>query len=104
MWTMDLGNAATTQLTFAGPVEFYPVCAPNGRDIALAALKPSNPNLFRQSLSAPGQLVPLFESPLRQAPYRLVAGRHAADLFRAQSRAPGGTWHRCRSRPASPVR
>ena len=68
MWTMDLATAATTQLTFAGPVEFYPVCAPNGRDIALAVLKPSNPNLFRQSLSAPGQIVPLFESPLPKLP------------------------------------
>ena len=68
LWTMDLDTAATTQLTFAGPVEFYPVCAPDGRDIALAALKPSNPNLFRQSLSAPGQIVPLFESPLPKLP------------------------------------
>ena len=68
MWTMDLATAATTQLTFAGPVEFYPACAPNSRDIALAALKPSNPNLFRQSLSAPGQIVPLFESPLPKLP------------------------------------
>ena len=68
MWTIDLATAATTQLTFAGPVEFYPVCAPNGRDIALAVLKPYNPNLFRQSLSAPGQIVPLFESPLPKLP------------------------------------
>ena len=68
MWTMDLATAATTQLTFGGPVEFYPACAPNSRDIALAVLKPSNPNLFRQSLSAPGQLVPLFESPLPKLP------------------------------------
>ncbi len=68
LWTMDLATSATTQLTFAGPVEFYPVCAPNGRDIALAALKPSNPNLFRQSLSAPGQLVSLFASPLPKLP------------------------------------
>ena len=68
MWTMDLATSATTQLTFAGPVEFYPVCAPNGRDIALAALKPSNPNLFRQSLSAPGQIVSLFESPFPKLP------------------------------------
>ena len=68
MWTMDLATAATTQLTFAGPVEFYPVCAPNGRDIALAVLKPNNPNLFRQSLSAPGQIVSLFESPLPKLP------------------------------------
>jgi serine/threonine protein kinase len=68
MWTMDLATAATTQLTFAGPVEFYPVCAPNGRDIALAVLKPSNPNLFKQSLSAPGQTVPLLESPLPKIP------------------------------------
>ena len=68
MWMMDLATSATTQLTFAGPVEFYPVCAPNGLDIALAALKPSNPNLFRQSLSAPGQIVSLFESPLPKLP------------------------------------
>ena len=68
MWTMDLATAATTQLTFGGPVEFYPACAPNSRDIALAVLKPSNPNLFRQSLSAPGQLVPLFESLLPKLP------------------------------------
>ena len=51
-----------------GPVEFYPACAPNSRDIALAVLKPSNPNLFKQSLSAPGQLVSLFESPLPKLP------------------------------------
>jgi Tol biopolymer transport system component len=68
MWTMDLASAATTQLTFAGSVEFYPVCAPNGRDIALAALKPAQPNLFRQSLSTPGQLVLLFESPFPKLP------------------------------------
>jgi Tol biopolymer transport system component len=68
LWTMDLATAATTQLTFAGPVEFYPVCAPDSRDIALAALKPTNPNLFRQSLSAPGQTVALFESPLPKLP------------------------------------
>jgi serine/threonine protein kinase len=68
MWTMDLATAATTQLTFAGPVEFYPVCAPNGRDIALAVLRPSNPNLFKQSLAAPGQTVLLFESPLPKIP------------------------------------
>ncbi len=68
VWTMDLASAATTQLTFAGAVEFYPVCAPNGRDIALAALIPSNPNLFSQSLSAPGKSVPLFESPLPKLP------------------------------------
>ena len=68
LWTMDLTTSATTQLTFAAAVEFYPVCAPNGRDIALAALMPSNPNLFKQSLSAPGQIVPLFESPLPKLP------------------------------------
>ena len=84
MWTMDLETAATTQLTFAGPVEFYPVCAPNGRDIALAVLKPSNPNLFRQSLSTPGQIVPLFRIASPQDSHRLVAGRDPADSFGAQ--------------------
>jgi eukaryotic-like serine/threonine-protein kinase len=68
LWTMDLATSATTQLTFAGPVEFYPVCAPNSRDLALAALKPTNPNLFRQSLSAPGQIVSLLDSPLPKIP------------------------------------
>ncbi len=68
MWTMDLATAATTQLSFVGPVEFYPVCAPNSGDIALASLKPTSPNLFRLSFSAPGQIVSLLESPMPKIP------------------------------------
>ena len=68
LWTLDLTTSATTQLTFAGPVEFYPVCAPDGRDMVFAALKPNVPNLFRQSILAPGQATLLLASPFAKIP------------------------------------
>jgi Tol biopolymer transport system component len=68
LWMIELSTLATTQLTFAGPVEFYPVCGPSSREIALAALKPNNPNLFRLTLAAPGQMAAILESPLPKLP------------------------------------
>ena len=68
LWTLDLTTSATTQLTFGGTVEFYPVCSPDGKDIAFAALKPTNPNLFRMSLGAPGQAALLLDSPVAKIP------------------------------------
>ncbi len=68
LWTLDLTTSTTTQLTFGGPVEFYPVCAPDGRDMVFAALKPSVPNLFRQSILAPGNAALLLASPFAKLP------------------------------------
>ena len=63
LWTLDLTTSATTQLTFAGPVEFYPVCAPDGRDMVFSALKPTVPNLFRQTILSPGKAALLLGTP-----------------------------------------
>ena len=68
LWTLDLTTSTTTQLTFGGAVEFYPVCSPDGKDIVFAALKPKNPNLFRLSLDAPGHATLLLESPMAKLP------------------------------------
>ena len=68
LWTLDLATSATTQLTFAGPVEFYPVCAPDGRDMVFAALKPNVPNLYRQSILAPGNATLLLTTPFAKIP------------------------------------
>ena len=63
IWTMDLKSSASSQLTFAGPVEFYPVCSPDGKEVVFAALKPSVPNLFRLGVLSPGQGTELLTSP-----------------------------------------
>ena len=63
IWTMDLTSSASSQLTFAGPVEFYPVCSPDGKDVIFSALKPSVPNLFRLGVLSPGQGAELLTSP-----------------------------------------
>ncbi len=68
LWTLDLSTSVTTQLTFAGPVEFYPVCSPSGRDMAFAAFRPNVPNLFRQNILVPGQATLLLQSPLAKIP------------------------------------
>ena len=68
LWTLNLATSATTQLTFGGPVEFYPVCSPDAKDIVFAALKPNSPNLFRLSLGAPGHATLLLESPVAKLP------------------------------------
>lgn len=62
LWTLDLTTSVTTQLTFAGPVEFYPVCAPSGKDMVFAALRPGVPNLFLQNILTPGQATLVRES------------------------------------------
>ncbi len=63
IWTMDLTSSASSQLTFAGPVEFYPVCSPDGKEVIFSALKPSVPNLFRLGVLSPGQGTALLTSP-----------------------------------------
>ena len=68
LWTLDLTTSATTQLTFAGPVEFYPVCSPDGREMVFAALKPNVPQLYRQSILAPGNATLLLSSPFAKIP------------------------------------
>jgi serine/threonine protein kinase len=68
LWTLDLSTSMTMQLTFAGPVEFYPVCSPSGKDMVFAGLKPFVPNLFRQNILAPGQATLLLESPFAKIP------------------------------------
>jgi len=68
LWTLDLPTSAATQLTFAGPVEFYPVCSPSGEEIVFAALKPHAPNLFRQKILSPGSATLLLESPVAKIP------------------------------------
>lgn len=68
LWTLNLSTSVTTQLTFAGPVEFLPVCSPDGKDMVFAALKPNAPNLFRQSILAPGQAALVLASPLALLP------------------------------------
>ena len=68
LWTLDLTTSVTTQLTFAGPVEFYPVCSPDGMDMVFAALKPTVPNLFRQSILAPGKATLLLATPFAKIP------------------------------------
>ena len=67
LWTLDLATSVTTQLTFAGPVEFYPVCSPSGTDMVYAAIKPV-PNLYRQSILAPGLATVVLESPAAKIP------------------------------------
>jgi serine/threonine protein kinase len=67
LWTLDLATSVTTQLTFAGPVEFYPLCSPSGTDMVYAAIKPV-PNLFRQSILAPGLATLVLESPAPKIP------------------------------------
>lgn len=68
IWTLDLTTSVTTQLTFAGPVEFHPVCSPNGKDMAFARLAPALPNLFRQNILAPGQATLLLQTPFAKIP------------------------------------
>ena len=68
LWTLDLATSVTTQLTFAGPIEFFPVCSPTGTDMVFAALKPNVPNLFRQNILAPGQATLVLQSPVAKIP------------------------------------
>jgi len=68
LWTLDLATSVTTQLTFAGPVEFYPVCSPSGTDMVFAKIQPDVPNLFRQNILAPGQATMVLQSPFPKIP------------------------------------
>jgi Tol biopolymer transport system component len=68
LWTLDVTTSVTTQLTFAGSVEFYPVCSPSGTEMVFAALKPTSPNLFRQSILAPGEATLVLETPAPKIP------------------------------------
>jgi hypothetical protein len=69
LWALPTGAGGTpSRLTFDAAVDFYPVCAPEGSDVAFASLRAGVPNLFRLSLSAPGSDTPIIGSPLPKIP------------------------------------
>jgi Tol biopolymer transport system component len=55
-------------LTFDADVDFYPVCAPEGSDVAFSSLRAGVPNIFRLSLSAPGSETLILRSPTPKIP------------------------------------
>jgi Tol biopolymer transport system component len=69
LWSLPTSPGGTpTRLTFDPRVDFYPVCAPDGSDVAFASLRAGRPNVFRLSLSAPGSETPIVQSPLPKIP------------------------------------
>jgi Tol biopolymer transport system component len=69
LWSLPTSPGGTpTRLTFDPRVDFYPVCAPEGGDIAFASLRAGRPNIFRLSLSAPGSETALVQSPFPKIP------------------------------------
>jgi Tol biopolymer transport system component len=69
LWSLPTSPGGTpSRLTFDAGVDFYPVCAPEGIEVAFASLRTGVPNIFRLSLSAPGSETPIIRSPLPKIP------------------------------------
>jgi hypothetical protein len=68
IWALDKPGAVPSRLTFSPSVDFYPVCTPIGADIIFASLRDGPPNLFRQTISAPGKETVVARSPLPKIP------------------------------------
>ena len=65
---MDITTGTSSRLTFHPAVDFYPVCSPRGDEIVFASLRGGQPDLFRQSLSAPGGERMLLDAPTAALP------------------------------------
>jgi eukaryotic-like serine/threonine-protein kinase len=65
---LDIMTGATSRLTFHPSVDFYPVCSPRGDEVVFASLRQGPPDLYRQSLSAPGGERILLDTPLAKIP------------------------------------
>jgi Tol biopolymer transport system component len=69
LWSLPTSPGGTpSRLTFEAEVDFYPVCAPEGGDVAFSSLRGGIPNLFRLSLSAPGSETLILRSPTPKIP------------------------------------
>jgi hypothetical protein len=69
LWSLPITPGGTpSRLTYDPRVDFYPVCAPEGSDIAFASLRAGRPNIFRLSLSAPGSETAIVQSPFPKIP------------------------------------
>jgi serine/threonine protein kinase len=55
LFAMELSSATTTRLTFDGAADFYAACSPRTNDVIFASPRKSTPNLYKLSLSAPGE-------------------------------------------------
>ncbi len=69
LWMLDTAPGATpTRLTFNPNVDFYPVCAPDNREVLLGSLRDGPPNVYRLRLSAPSSETIAIESPQPKIP------------------------------------
>jgi len=66
--SMDITTGTSSRLTFHPAGDFYPVCSPRGDEIVFASLRMGPPDLFRQSLSAPGGERVLLDPPTAALP------------------------------------
>ena len=64
IWALEKGGAASSRLTFQPSIDFGPICAPSGPEIAFASLRAGPPSLYRQLITAPGSETPMLVSPL----------------------------------------
>ena len=65
---MDITTGTSSRLTFHPAGDFYPVCSPRGDEIVFGSLRNGPPDLFRQSLSAPGGERILLDPPTAALP------------------------------------
>ncbi len=64
LFAVGLADGRPSKLTFGPAIDFYPVCSPNGGDVAFASLRDGPPNLFRVNVDSPGSEQMILESPL----------------------------------------
>jgi eukaryotic-like serine/threonine-protein kinase len=68
IYLMDLSTATSSRLTYDQSVDFFPVCSPAGNEIVFASLRQGVPDLYRQSLAAPGGEKLLLDTPFATVP------------------------------------
>ncbi len=68
IWLVELATGTSSRLTYEEAVDFYPVCSPKGDEIVFASLRQGPPDLYRQSLGAPGGEKLLLDTPQAKVP------------------------------------
>jgi serine/threonine protein kinase len=68
LWSLEISTETISRLTFDPSLDFYSICSPVGDEVIFASLRHGAPDLYRQSLTAPGGERLLLDTPFPKTP------------------------------------